>query len=496
MNVGILAEGMYPYATGGVASWLHQLIRSLPEITFTVIAIVPDLKKPRERKYPQLPNVDRVVDLPLYEERVSPTACRHATAADWDKVVRFHEQFKFGDLEGFPDIVSSVADPQTRAIDLHQALFSKSSFETLTRMYRQFTGDSVPFLDYFWTWRGIHTPLFSVLQAELPRCDLYHSTSTGFAGLLGAVARQRLGVPFLLTEHGIYASERRQELWELLFRERPETAGWDTSLRRLFKRWWGRFFGVLAQLAYKQADWITTITAANVPSQVRDGADPKKVEVVSVGTSIERVRRLREARGPAVPGRLHVALVGRVVPFKDVKSFLHMGKVLLAEQPNARLFVFGPTDQDEPYYRQCQSLAAALHVEDKIEFKGEANVADIYRQVDVVVLSSIREVQPLVIMEANGCGVPCVATSVGACQEMIEGRDEEDRRLGPSGGVVRPGNPGELARAVATIGSNPGLWRQMSQAGIARVERYYDERIGWQRYREIYESLCPSRAAP
>jgi glycosyltransferase involved in cell wall biosynthesis len=490
MNIGILAEGMYPYATGGVASWLHQMIRSLPDLKFTVIAIVPDLKKPRERKYPQLPNVEQMVDIPLYGGALEPGTRRKACPADWNKIVRFHEQFKVGGLDGFSDVVSLVGNPETRAIDLHEAMFGREAFETLSRMYHQFAGDSIPFLDYFWTWRGIHMPLFNILQAQIPPCDLYHSTSTGFAGLLGARLRQERGTPFVLTEHGIYNSERRQELWEFMFRERKETAEWDAQMRRLFKRWWSRFFSVLSQLAYRQADRITTITASNVPAQVREGADARKIEVVSVGTNIERVRSLRQARGPAVPGRLHVALVGRVVPFKDVKSFLHMGKVLLAERPDARLFVYGPTDQDEHYYQQCRSLAAALHVQDQIQFKGEANMADIYRDVDVVVLSSIREVQPLVIMEANGCGVPVVATDVGACREMIEGRNEEDRAIGPSGIVVPPGNPGELARAVASLGSDPEGARRMSRSAIERVERYYDENLGWQRYREIYASLA------
>ena len=69
-----------------------------------------------------------------------------------------------------------------------------------------------------------------------------------------------------------------------------------------------------------------------------------------------------------------------------------------------------------------------------------------YRKIDLLVLTSISEAQPLVILEANCAGIPVVASDVGSCRELIEGRTHNDRLIGPfrdrhSGG--RPGRHGQ-----------------------------------------------------
>lgn len=51
-------------------------------------------------------------------------------------------------------------------------------------------------------------PLLYLIQQEVPRADVYHATSTGYGGLLGALAGWRYHRPFILTEHGIYTRER------------------------------------------------------------------------------------------------------------------------------------------------------------------------------------------------------------------------------------------------------------------------------------------------
>jgi hypothetical protein len=56
------------------------------------------------------------------------------------------------------------------------------------------------FIDFFWTWRFSHLPLFRLVDAVIPRAAVYHSISTGYAGLLAALAKLRTGSPLLITE--------------------------------------------------------------------------------------------------------------------------------------------------------------------------------------------------------------------------------------------------------------------------------------------------------
>ena len=94
---------------------------------------------------------------------------------------------------------------------------------------------------------------------------------------------------------------------------------------------------------------------------------------------------------------------------------------------------------------------------------------------DVIVLTSISEAQPLVILEANICGVPCVATDVGACSELLYGRTAPDRALGSSGLITPIANPEATASAIIEILSDDGRRQRMGESGIARVRKFYDE---------------------
>src|SRR3546814_20100567 len=53
--------------------------------------------------------------------------------------------------------------------------------------------------------------LLKMLLAPLPKARVYHTISTGFAGLLAARAAHETGHPAFITEHGIYLLERQIE---------------------------------------------------------------------------------------------------------------------------------------------------------------------------------------------------------------------------------------------------------------------------------------------
>jgi glycosyltransferase involved in cell wall biosynthesis len=109
---------------------------------------------------------------------------------------------------------------------------------------------------------------------------------------------------------------------------------------------------------------------------------------------------------------------------------------------------------------------------------------------DVVVLTSISEAQPLVILEGGAAGIPCVATDVGACREMIYGGPTEDPPLGPAGEVTPLSNPTGTAQAVARLLADRDYWERASRAISERVRRYYDRSALDRCYRELYAYWC------
>jgi glycosyltransferase involved in cell wall biosynthesis len=104
----------------------------------------------------------------------------------------------------------------------------------------------------------------------------------------------------------------------------------------------------------------------------------------------------------------------------------------------------------------------------------------------MLVLTSFSEGQPLVILEANAAGVPVIASDVGACRELLEGRSEPDRKLGPSGIVTRLAAPEETAAAITRLARDPRLRRRMGASGRRRVAAFYRKCATVSAYRALY----------
>jgi glycosyltransferase involved in cell wall biosynthesis len=91
------------------------------------------------------------------------------------------------------------------------------------------------------------------------------------------------------------------------------------------------------------------------------------------------------------------------------------------------------------------------------------------------------------VLEGHAAGLPAVTTDVGSCRELIEGATPEDAALGPSGLVVPIADPEATANAALRLLGDPALWHAAQQAGLARVRRYYTQKLMYQSYADLYE---------
>ena len=157
------------------------------------------------------------------------------------------------------------------------------------------------------------------------------------------------------------------------------------------------------------------------------------------------------------------------------------------QRPDAEGWIAGPVDEDPTYVEECRNLVRSLGLQQNIQFLGMQRVEDLMPQIGLVVLSSISEALPLVLLEGYAAGVPTVATDVGSCRQLVDGLDAEDRALGPSGTVVPIAQPQQLADAALALLGDPVAWHAASRAAVARVERYYTDTLMFDRYRQVYE---------
>ncbi len=488
-DVCLILEGTYPFVTGGVSSWTHQLITHLPEIRFHLYCLIAE-REPGPWRFPRPDNVVGVTTLSLGgAAEVLEGEGRMLESEEEKALIGMLRSFHTSLLGGHPEAFRTLFER------FRQTGFSPELFRTLSagrqawsligEFYQaQFAHES--FIDFFWMWRTTHLPLFSLLSAPLPRARLYHSLASGYAGMLGVMGKLAYDRPFVLTEHGLYTRERKIEiaLAQWIGKSQQDEAT-VRPIRETVKGFWMRIFEQLGRIVYHYSDMIVTLFEGNRSLQIRDGADPEKTRVIPNGIAIgERTVR---APAPRDPGAERVVgFIGRVVPIKDVKTFIQACRLVVDQFPRVRILIMGPLDQDPEYARECQNLVELLEISDKVTFMGSVRVDDYLPSLDLLVLTSLSEAQPLVIMEGAVYEVPTVATRVGACDELINGRLREDRLLGPGGIVTSVGNPDETALAILRILRDEDLSRRMGRAARIRMERFYREEAVFSAYREIY----------
>lgn len=486
-DVCLIVEGTYPFVTGGVSAWVDQLIRALPDLSFAILHIAATEEARPPMAYPLPANVIEMTVVGIHGGVESlPSGVRLAPET-WETVRAFHDTMIDGRGADLGGLLRVLAPTPESGPSPHDFIHDKPSWNVVRGLYEA-RAPSVSFIDYFWTYRFTHLPIFRLMRTQVPKARVYHTVSTGWAGLAAAIVRARSGRPMLLTEHGIYARERRMEIdqaeWIYAQREAPMSLSLGAGF---FKELWVRLFARLSALTYAHADLIVTIFEGNRRAQIQDGADPQRTVVIPNGIDVERFASL--GRESAAPGSFRVGLIGRVVPIKDVKTFIRAVRILAEAAPGTTAKVVGPTDEDPEYVAECRALVASLGLQERIEFTGRADVQQHYQRLDALVLTSVSEGLPLVVLEAAAAGIPVVASDVGACRELLEGRTADDRALGPSGLVTGIADPGDTAGALLTLARDPALREEMGQAGRARVCAHYQEADLVRRYREIYDRL-------
>jgi glycosyltransferase involved in cell wall biosynthesis len=488
-DIALLLEGTYPFIRGGVSSWVHQIITGLPEYNFALIFLGGDRQHYGKQQYVLPDNVTHLECHYLMDtEAASKPRPRRGNKAAFDAQRCLHEQFKSG-TPVQPDILHKVfADlGQKQGISRDDFLYSEESWEMVDENYRKYCTEP-SFVDYFWSIRIMHAPLFQLAEVArtLPTVRMLHSISTGYAGLLGAIASEQRGIPFALSEHGIYTKERKIDLSQAQWIHDPtdQVSGTLNEQLGYIRRLWIRFFEALGRLAYQQADPIVSLYQGNRQRQLQDGASQERTCIIPNGIEPARFDAARKARPDSIPKVL--GLVGRVVPIKDIKTFIRAMRSISDTIPDVEGWIVGPEDEDETYVRECKELVDSLGLNQRVKFLGFQNVNEILPQLGLMVLTSISEALPLVILEAHAAGLPCLATDVGACRELLEGASEEDRALGASGAVVPIADPEATAREALRLLSNPEQWHRAQKAGLERVQRFYTLDSMFGAYREIY----------
>ncbi|BDE69972.1 DUF3492 domain-containing protein [Delftia tsuruhatensis] len=495
-DIALLLEGTFPYVSGGVSSWVNQILQAYPEHRFAIVFLGSRREDYGDFRYALPPNVVHFEQHFLFDalhSNIQPAPSRGhpealAKAREFLQALEAHD----GSAESRAKVLAAMRSIALElqpggSLPLEDFLHSEFAWDLIRDSYRRHCTDP-SFVDFFWTVRIMLQPLWLMARIAhgLIPVRVLHTVSTGYAGFLGGLLHHSRGLPLVLSEHGIYTKERQIDLLQSTWiRDNRNIFQRDPMEVSFFRQMWIRFFDWMGRFCYGAADPIIALYENNRLRQVADGAAAERTVSIPNGIRIERFAPLRTQRPAETPPVL--CLIGRVVPIKDIKTFIRAMRRVVNRMPQAQAWVAGPTAEDPAYADECQNLVDSLGLQANVRFLGMQKVEELLPKVGVVVLSSISEALPLVILEAQAAGVPVVSTDVGSCRQLIDGLGPEDQALGSCGRVVGIANPEALADACLELLASPGQWQAASAAGIARVERYYSDRLLFERYRQVYD---------
>lgn len=269
--------------------------------------------------------------------------------------------------------------------------------------------------------------------------DILH-THTAKAGALGRVAAYLTGVPVVVhTYHGHVLN------------------GYFGAIRTAFYRNIERALAPLTTCLLAVSESVRQdLLGLGVGAADRIRVMPLGLELTPLSGALPRgvLRRLSEAPADAPL----VGVVGRLVPIKDLPTFLEAARRVRQEVPRARFVVVGDGVERAALEDRCRRLG----MDRAVRFLGwMSDMRDVYGDLDLVVNSSLSEGTPVALIEALAAGRPVVATRVGGTPDLLEN--------GRFGRLVAPVDPEALARAIVETLRAPDEARARAESGRAHV---------------------------
>ncbi len=289
-----------------------------------------------------------------------------------------------------------------------------------------------------------------------------HAPKSAFLVWISGLCRT---VPWLAFHHGYTATLRRSPVYNFV------------------NRW-----------SLRGATKIVTVSRAFEEQLCLEGARRELISVVHNAVEVPRrdsrpspeARSLRKRELGLSTDEKVILSVGRLSREKGQLDLVAALRELRQMRPDipARVMLVG----DGPDQPKILMAAESAGLTKAVTFVGHvSDVSPYYRAADVVVIPSLSEGSPNVLLEAMAWGVPVVATSVGGIPEMVDhGKDAL---------LVPPRQPAAMASAIDLVLSSPGLAASLSSRASARVEETYTPEYRAKCLSMIYEDVYRSTRA-
>jgi glycosyltransferase involved in cell wall biosynthesis len=236
------------------------------------------------------------------------------------------------------------------------------------------------------------------------------------------------------------------------------------------------YFGTLGSRLVRAIEralgWLTDIILVLSPRQRQDIGERyrivplRRMRVVPLGLELDELMRL-PLGAHAAGERVVFGFVGRFVAIKNLPLLVDAFAAVHREEPATRLVLVGDGEG-----RSGVETAIAGHgLETAVELAGwRDDLVELYRSIDVLVLTSLNEGTPVAVIEAMAAGLPVIATDVGGVGDVVTHDD--------TGVLVPSQDTGALASAMLRVVRHPDDRRRLGAAARESVRsRFTADRL-------------------
>ena len=194
--------------------------------------------------------------------------------------------------------------------------------------------------------------------------------------------------------------------------------------------------------------------------------DPRKIAVIPCGVDLDTFRPLLKPfarRALNLDGLPVVLYVGRLGPEKGVEQLLEAAAIISRERP-IQVVIVGGEDADKGEVQHLQSLSRKLGIAEMTRFHSAVEQDELplyYSSADVLVLPSQYETFGLVAAEALACGLPVIASPVGAIPQLVQ--------EGKTGFLLESSRPADLATTLVRFIDDEHLRQRLSASARPAV---------------------------
>jgi len=173
-----------------------------------------------------------------------------------------------------------------------------------------------------------------------------------------------------------------------------------------------------------------------------------------------------------------VGAIGRLVWQKGFSFFIHAAKRIVKVFSDVKFLIVG----EGPLHQELKMLSKRLEISEYLVFTGfRRDIPDLLSGMDILVIPSLKEGLPAVLLEGMAMAKPIVATNIDGISEII--------RDGETGLLVPPGDPEALAEAITSLLKDRDKAMTMGRAGRRLIGREFSVEEMVRRTQEVYESM-------